>query len=210
MYDIYDVSIFDQNFRDILLVQFQDKNSNYFFVISVFYLPPENNINGRLSQGFYDYLTNIVFKLEDFDMCLFMGDMNERCGNESDMVSVIDGNSISSRNIIDETKNSPGPNFMDFLKSVNYCLINGRISPDMDNFTCISHKGRSVVDYMFMPHENIQNVEQFAVWTVTELCSGLDINSARGKADHSILCTDLSVSYVNHVIPRKKINDPPN
>ena len=94
---------------------------------------------------------------------------------------------------------------------VNYCLLNGRITPDMDNFTCISDKGRSVVDYMFMPLENIQNVEQFAVLTVTGLCSGLDINSARGKPDHSILCADLSVSYVNHVnILNKKINDPPN
>ena len=69
----------------------------------------------------------------------------------------------------------------------------------MDNFTCISHKGQSVVDYMFMPRENIQNIEKFAVLTVTELCSELDIYSDRGKPDHSILCMDLSVSFVNHV-----------
>ena len=162
-------------------------------------MPPENNINGRVSQGFYDFLTNIIFKLDDFDMCLFMGDMNARCGQESDIVAVIDGSDIRSRNIIDDTKNSRGPIFMDFLKSVNYLLINGRITPELDNFTCISHKGRSVVDYMFTPRENIKNTEQCAVLTVTELCSELDIHSDRGKPDHSILCADLSVSFVNHV-----------
>ena len=130
-------------------------------------MPPENNINGRISQGFYDFLTNIIFKLEDFDMRLFMGDMNARYNHESDVVAVIDENDIRSRTVIDETKNSRGQIFMDFLKSVNNSLINGRVTPDMDNFTCISHKERSVVDYMFMPRENIQNTEKFAVLTVT-------------------------------------------
>ena len=50
------------------------------------------------------------------------------------------------RSCIDDVKNPRGPVFIDFLKSVNYCLLNGRVSPDMDNFTCISHQGRSVVD----------------------------------------------------------------
>ena len=167
LYEIYDISIFDKNFRDVLIVQFKDKKSNYSFVICVYYLPPENNINGRISQGFYDFLTNIIFKLDDFDMCLFMGDMHARCGQESDVVAVIDGSDIRSRNVIDDTKNSRGPIFMDFLKSVNYLLINGRITPELDNFTCISHKGRSVVDYMFTPRENIKNIEQCAVLTVT-------------------------------------------
>ena len=50
-----------------------------------------------------------------------------------------------------------------------------------------------------MPCENTQNTENFAVLTVTELCSELDMYSKRGKPDHSILCADLSVSFVYHV-----------
>ena len=87
-----------------MTVQFKDKNSDYSFVICVYYLPLENNINGRISQGFDDFLTNIIFKLEDFDMYLFMGDMNARCGHESEVVAVIDGNDIRSRTVIDERK----------------------------------------------------------------------------------------------------------
>ena len=66
-------------------------------------------------------------------MCLFTGDMNARCGNESDFVAVIDSNYLPKRILIDETKNSRGAVFTDYLKSVNYCIINGRVTTDMDN-----------------------------------------------------------------------------
>ena len=88
---------------------------------------------------------------------------------------------------------------MDFLKSVNCCLLNGCVTPDLDNFTCISHKGRAVVDYMLVPYENIDNIEQFAVLPITELSSKFDIHTDRGKPDHSILCAELTVSFVNHI-----------
>ena len=170
LYEIYEISVFDRSFRDVLL-----------------------------SQEFFDYLTNTIFRLNDFDLCLYLGDVNARCGRESDVVAVIDGNRLPDRRIIDETKNTRGPIFMDFLKSVNCCLLNGRVTPDLDNFTCISHKGRSVVDYMFVPYENIDNIEQFAVLPITELSSKFDIHADRGKPNHSILCAELTVSFVNHI-----------
>ena len=139
---------------DVLVVKFKDKTSSYSFIICVYYLPPEVNVNGRISPEFYDYLTNIIFRIDDNDFCLFMGDINAWCGNEADIVTII-GKDISDRFSIDDMKNSRGTVFSDFLKSVNYCILNGRITPDLDNFTCISHKGRSVVDYLFVRHESI-------------------------------------------------------
>ena len=105
LYKIHDISTFELNLQDVLLVQFKDQNLSYSFVICIYYLPPENNINSRISQEFFDYLTNIIFKIEDFDMRLFTGDMNARCGNESDFVAVIDSNYLPKRILIDETKN---------------------------------------------------------------------------------------------------------
>ena len=70
----------------------------------------------------------------------------------------------------------------------------------MDNFNCISHKGRSLVDTMFVPHENIQNIEQFAVLPVTDLCSEFGIHTDRGKLDHSMLCAEFTASFVNHTV----------
>ena len=58
-------------------------------------------------------------------MRLFTGDINARCGNESDFVAVIDSNYLPKRILIDETKKLQGSVFTDYLKSVNYCIING-------------------------------------------------------------------------------------
>ena len=33
------------------------------------------------------------------------------------------------------------------------CVLNGRITPEFDNFTSISTKGNAVVDYMWVPHD---------------------------------------------------------
>ena len=153
--------------------------------ICVYYLPPEVNENGGISQEFYDYLTNIIFRIDDNGFCVFMGDMNARCGNEEDIVTIIDKD-IPDRVSIDDTKNSRGTVFLDFLKSVNYCMLIGRITPDLENFTCISHKGRSVVDYLFVRHESISNINQFSVLTVTDLCQSLNIQAVRAMPDHSI------------------------
>ena len=43
-----------------------------------------------------------------------MGDMNARCGNEADIVTIIDKD-IPDRVSIDDIKNSRGTAFLDFL-----------------------------------------------------------------------------------------------
>ena len=48
-------------------MKFKEKTSSYSFIICVYYLPPEVNVNGRISQEFYDYLTNIIFRIDDND-----------------------------------------------------------------------------------------------------------------------------------------------
>ena len=86
---------------------------------------------------------------------------------------------IPDRVSIDDTKNSRGTGF---LKSVNYCMLSGHITPDLDNFSCISHKGRSVVDYLFVRHESILNINQFSVSTVTDLCLYFKYPSGQSNA----------------------------
>ena len=139
----------------------------------------EVNVNGRISQEFYDYLTNIIFRIDENDFCLFMGDMNARCGNKADIVTIID-KAIPDRVSIDDTKNSRGIVFLDFLKSVNYCIY---------------HKGRSVLDYLFVGHESISNTNQFSVLKVTDLCQCLNIQAARAMPDHSILKANVIVRH---------------
>ena len=92
-------------------------------------------------------------------MCI--GDANARCGDESDLIAVVDDGNIPQR--------------YNFLKSVQCCMLNGRFDTGNNNFTCISHRDRFVVDYMFLPRCFYNNVKQFNVFTVTDLCQSLKV-----------------------------------
>ena len=35
------------------------------------------------------------------------------------------------------------------------CLVNGRVTPEFDNFTCLNNRGHSVVNYCIIQSENI-------------------------------------------------------
>ena len=66
------------------------------------------------------------------------GDSNSRCGDlhECDI----------PRNILDNTVNSYGKNYIDFFR-VSNVMLNGRGEAELGNFTTVSHRGLSVVDY---------------------------------------------------------------
>ena len=98
---------------------------------------------------------------------MFMGDVNGRCDDESDLVSFIDDIDIPNRVILDDVNNARGVAFVDFLKSIQFSMLNGRFYPQDGNYTCISHRGKSVVDYIFLPHECFKCVKKFTVFTVT-------------------------------------------
>ena len=69
--------------------------------------------------------------------------------------------------MIDEVKNNQGEIFVDFLRSVNMGVVNGRKGKDA--FTCVSGKGYSVVDYCIVRAEYFDLIGNFRV--VTDLPS---------------------------------------
>ena len=52
------------------------------------------------------------------------------------------------------------------------CTINGRITPEFDNFTCINTMGNSVIDYIITEHRNINRCLKCVVHTVNDIVSG--------------------------------------
>lgn len=79
-----------------------------------------------------------------------MGDFNARIGSLSDIISDID--SAPERQIIDQTTNQHGRDliefkFIDFMEA-KYCVLNCRFGISNNNFTSVSRKGRSVVDFI--------------------------------------------------------------
>ena len=60
--------------------------------------------------------------------------------------------------------NQHGHTFLEFLNDAKMCVLNGRFRDTDDNFTSVSTKGKSVVDYMCVPnHDNFSQFESFQV-----------------------------------------------
>ena len=98
---------------------------------------------------------------------------------------------IPPRNILDHNSNGHGTLFGDFLLRSNMCVLNGR--SDNDDFTCVSTKGASVVDYCIIPQEAMLLQWNFSVTRAREVFNqaGCDKVADNIIPDHSLLFWDL-------------------
>ena len=92
---------------------------------------------------------------------------------------------VKQRNILDYTSNGNGDLLIDFLVDCGLCMLNGRIG--INNFTHVSHRGRSVVDYVFVPYEQLLGVENFEVCLMSDLVEKLEMRGNSKIPDHSLL-----------------------
>lgn len=65
-------------------------------------------------------------------------------------------------------------------------MINGRANGKND-FTHVSHRGRSVVDYVLVPHEQIIDVKSMNVSLMSETVKLFALNGCEKIPDHSVL-----------------------
>ena len=87
-------------------------------------------------------------------------------------------------------------------------ILNGRIDPQNDNFTFVSPKGKSVVDYFIVPQECPHLVKSFKVDVVTDIvckynCSN-QISPNSKLLDHSMLITENKCNMLE--VPQKDAN----
>ena len=120
---------------------------------------------------------------------------------------VCDIDHIPIRCVIDEVKNQHGSCFIDFLLESKMCLVNGRISPENNDFTNVSKKGKSVVDYIVVPHENLSSCVHFSVTSCNDILSDFNLVHLIGNnskvPDHSLLSLTVETSMV--IINDKRI-----
>ncbi|CAC5363406.1 unnamed protein product [Mytilus coruscus] len=145
--DNLSVSILDSSVEDILWIKLSHKygdSNNICFCVC--YLPPE--VSSRLNDGekFFNDLLQQVYCYQNEGFVYIGGDVNSRCGSEQDYIQGVDD--INDREIIDLISNKYGDLLVDFLTSCNLCMLNGRADG-------VSKRGRSVVDYVFTPHEQL-------------------------------------------------------
>ena len=144
LFKTYHVHIVDKLIDGILCVQFTDNCSSFTFLVICTYLPPDGSPYAN-TESFYSHLISVMYLYSHIDCTIICGDVNSRIGNEKDFIKDIDG--IIERHVLDKVKNSYCDNFIDFLKDSKMCILNGRVTPNLDNFTCINARGKSVVLY---------------------------------------------------------------
>ena len=199
----------DKSFDSILVITLKHKVTDFQLTLICVYLPPENSTWGRNSDIFFNHLTSVVYTSQTSDIVLIAGDFNARVGNLQDYINDIDD--IPKRKTIDTVKNSHGESLIEFLKDTQMIIVNGRISENCDNFTCINSRGKSVVDFIMLPHDCIKFCSSFKVDTIANLLSSgqlYNLISGRCKSpDHSLISITLTCSYLGSPI---HVSEPEN
>ena len=190
LFNSYNISILDKSYEGILCILFKDKISDFSFTVYCCYLAPENSPYGRNSAEFYHHLLSLTYLHNFVDASFYLGDFNARISDKSDVIDDIDTQFVA-RNIIDLSHNKHGDALLDFLIESRLIVVNGRVADGVNQFTSISSKGRAVVDYIIVPHENLIDCIYFNVDNVSDLISKYNLESMlsnRCKApDHSVL-----------------------
>ncbi len=101
------------------------------------------------------------------------------------------GMNIPVRNNIDDIVHGHGEFLIEFLIDSKMCVLNGIFQPEEDNFTCISGRGKSVVDFIITQHDCFYKCTDFKVLTSNEVIDQFNLQALIGAKckppDHSIV-----------------------
>ena len=90
--------------------------------------------------------------------------------------------------------NKRGDIFLDFLCDMKLAILNGRITPEYDNFTCITTRSLTVIDYMVSPFEMLKDYTKCEVIPITEYIHSIGLETGARLSDHSIIKATVTVT----------------
>ena len=191
---LYSASIINKDVEGILWVQLTCKQTREMFRVCVCYLPPEGSSRKFDAQDFYDSLLTHIYMYQTDCPFVICGDFNGRVGNLKDFIDGTD--QIPDRNVVDRKINRYGELLIDFLVSSNCCMVNGRKGANV--FTSVSTKGKAVVDYCIVGHENLHNITDFMITEAKDVyeqsrCIGQYDPTSCCIPDHSLLSWNVTV-----------------
>ena len=192
LFDVYELDKSYEGIFWIKLVAKQDESLQIY--VCACYLTPESSCRGNVAQEFFDTLLTQVYLYSDGSPIVIAGDFNAQLGTSSDYNEILD--QVPAPAVLDTDRNQQGENLRKYLKDSLQCVLNGRICPENDNFTCVSWRGRSVVDNVLVPYTCLPSVRDFSVKTVTNFIDEYSIHPpSRNVPDHSVLLCTLELSY---------------
>ena len=172
----------------ILAIKLKNNESDVKLGIIVNYLPPDTFQYGRDPEGYFADNAVIWSDLSDCDLLVGGGDLNSRTKSDLDFIPDIDGKFVSPRSNPDQLKNSHGNYFLQFLKDNRALICNGRITPDLNDFTFLSTRGRSVPDYIYCPADQIHLCKELKVIKIFDIILHHNLAVPASIPDHSLLC----------------------
>ena len=189
LFDCYSVSVVDKSLDGLLGIKLVHKGSDFEMIIYTVYLPPEGSNWGRDAQVVYNHLLRETYENAHLDSIIVCGDLNSRIADKEDFLMGIDD--IPARKSMDEVSNQHGISLLEFLLESKTCILNGRVTPELDDFTCVSTRGRSVVDYFIVPHNFLQYCVSCKVSLSNDVIEANDLLYLIGRKsrapDHSLL-----------------------
>ena len=184
---LFNVSVLDNTEEDIMWLKFVHKMNDFVLCLCIGYLPPKGSSRASEGDVFFRTLTNQVYAYQNEGLICICGDVNARCSEYNDFIEGAD--SVPPRTAVDHGENEYGDLFIDHMTTTGMCMLNGRVG-DSD-YTYISNKGKSVVDYAWVPHEQLSNWTNFKVHRVSNLISSFGLCVPDSQPDHSVLQWDL-------------------
>ncbi|MDA8001866.1 MAG: endonuclease/exonuclease/phosphatase family protein [Alphaproteobacteria bacterium] len=186
----WSVVIVDVEVEDVLWVKFENKKSHEMFFVAVCYFPPVGSSREVDTEERFQVLTEQIQRFQLEGQVVVCGDFNARCGNLKDHAGDMEW--VSDRIGVDMVKNDQGELLVECLLSAGLCFVNGR--KGRDDFTCISSRGCSMVDYCLVPAEELHSITNVRVQTMSQCEAALCCNEEGYRMpDHSVLAWDLVV-----------------
>ena len=133
------------------------------YSIGLYYVPCESSRHWRVDH--FEEIQDDVLKYKRLSRTiLIMGDFNARTGNLIDSIE-LDGESINvlTRHNKDDKVNTNGRMLTDFCKATEILIVNGRVGENSGSYTCVTHNGRSTIDYFLAECSVFDSVVSFSV-----------------------------------------------
>lgn len=159
------------------------------------YLSPDTYRYGQDSEEFFNHASALWQELWDCDLIVGGGDINARTKDLIDYIPEVDGQIIPKRQNPDNAKNAHATSFITFLKDNRSIILNGRVTPEFNNYTFVSTRGCSVPDYIFCPVDNLQNCVNVKTLLISDIINEFNLLPPKSIPDHSILSSKFVTSF---------------
>ena len=159
--DMVAVEHMECEIEDRLWIRIVRNNENVF--LGVWYMPPKGTTGFYGSHTYWESLSEELSYLQDRGKVIIAGDFNAR-------TATMCPRGMQQRVSQDKATNDFGKYLLDLCNQHELRILNGLVDKEHScNYTCVTPRGASVVDYVVISNQMLQDVMSFVVNPVTTL-----------------------------------------